>query len=154
MFLALEAGLVIVVLALGLMFPRLGSRWFGALERTFGKLSERRGLSVLLVGLTALALRAALLPILPIPVPGVGDEYGYLLLSDTFAHGRLTNPTNPMWAHFETFFVIWRPTYTAMYYPAQGLIMALGQVVTGYPFWGVWLSVGLMCAAITWMLQG
>ncbi|MCL5005778.1 MAG: hypothetical protein M1404_04530 [Acidobacteria bacterium] len=154
MFLVIEAGLVVLAVALALKVPNLGSRWFERTERRFGKLAERRGLSVVVVGLTALALRAALLPIRPIPVPGVSDEYGYLLLSDTFAHGRLTNPTNPMWVHFETFQVIWQPTYTAKYYPAQGLIMALGQVITGQPFWGVWLSVGLMCAAITWMLQG
>ena len=153
MFLAIEAGLAVLTLVLALTVPNLGSHWFEAAERRFGRLARRRELSVIVVGLTALALRGALLPILPIPVPGISDEYGYLLLSDTFAHGRLTNPTNPMWVHFETFSVIWQPTYTAKYWPAQGVIMAFGQVLLGHPFWGVWLSVGLMCAAITWMLQ-
>jgi hypothetical protein len=154
MFLEIEAVLVLVAVAMAFTVPELGSHWFEAFERTFGNLAERRGLSVVVVGLAALVLRAALLPILPIPQPGGMDGFCYLLLSDTFAHGRVTNPTSPMWVHFESFYVIWQPTHTAMFYPAQGLIMAVGQVLMGHPFWGVWLSVGLMCAAITWMLQG
>jgi hypothetical protein len=41
-----------------------------------------------------------------------------------------------------------------MYYPAQGLFLAIGQVFVGHPFWGVCLSTALTCAGITWMLQG
>ena len=47
-----------------------------------------------------------------------------------------------------------KPTYQSLCPPGQGMILAFGKVVFGHPFWGVWLSVGLMCAAITWMLQG
>ncbi len=153
MFLKIEAGLSVLALVLAFTVPNLGSRWFEALERNLGNLARQRRLSVITVGLTALSLRAALLPILPIPVPGAPDEFSYLLLSDTFAHGRLTNPSNPMWVHFEALHILWQPTYTAQYWPAQGMMMAVGQAFLGHPFWGVWLSVGLMCAAITWMLQ-
>jgi hypothetical protein len=41
-----------------------------------------------------------------------------------------------------------------MYYPGQGIFLAFGQVVMGHPFWGVWLSYSLMCAALCWALQG
>ena len=122
--------------------------------RAFERLARQRTRAVIVTGIAALAGRALLLPVLPLRAPLITDEFGYLLAADTFASGRLTNPTHPMWRHFESMHIMQHPTYSAMHHAAQGLVLALGKVVFGNPWAGVYLSVALMCALLTWMLQG
>ena len=123
-------------------------------ERAFRRIAERRVLSVVLVGCLAMAARIAILPIKPVPHPGVNDEFSFLLAADTFAHGRVANPPHPMWMHFENLHVLQRPTYASMYPPAQAVFLAIGQRLTGRPFAGLCFLVALFCAATCWMLQG
>jgi hypothetical protein len=149
----IEGGLTLIAIAAAFCWPRLGVSWFSRLERALGKLAARKRLAVVTVGAAALLLRLAILPLCPIPVPCVTDDFSFLLAADTFLHGRLANPTPAMWVHFETIHVDMQPTYMSMYFPAQGLILAAGKLFFGHPWYGSLIISALMCAAICWMLQ-
>src|SRR5262249_54359586 len=118
------------------------------------RFASRRTRAILFTGALPLIVRIALLPVLRIPDPLVADEFGYLLLARTFALGRLTNPTHPLWRHFETVYVFHQPTYTSIYPVAPAVLLAIPEALGAHPWIAVWFGAGLMCALICWMLQG
>lgn len=150
----IEGTLTMAGLLLALGWPHVGEGWFARIEERFARIAARRGLSVLGVGLSVILIRLALLPLFPVPLPMCTDDFSFLLLSDTFLHGRLANPTPALWQHFQSIHIDLVPTYVSMYFPGQGLVMAFGKLVFGSEWFGLLLVSALMCAAITWMLQG
>jgi len=124
-----------------------------SIEAKASWLAQRRRSVVTGAALLSIVGRLLLLPLAPVPIPSIHDEYSQLLACDTFAHGRLANPHHPMWLFFDTFHVLQHPTYSSIFPPATGAVLALGQLL-GHPWIGVLLSAALMSSAIAWALLG
>ncbi len=113
-------------------------------------ITRRRPVWPAVVFALSLTISAAVAWHAGLPHPIIHDEFGYLLAADTFAHGRLTNPTPPGADALQSPHELLRPTYMSKYPPGQGLALAAGQAMTGLPIVGVWLTAALAAAAIDW----
>jgi len=117
-------------------------------------LPRRTWTIALVLALGTVALRWALLPLLPHPVPVVPDEFSHLLLADTLLHGRVANPTHPFWQFFESIHIIQQPHYASNYFPGHAAVLAAGRIVAGDAWIGVLAECAVFLAALYWMLRG
>jgi hypothetical protein len=119
----------------------------------FQRLARNTSLCMLLLALLPVALRLALLPSHPAPVPSGSDDFGHLLQADTLAHFRLANPAHPLRPFLEQVFVLQEPTHSSIYPLGQGLALAFGRLVFGDPWAGVLFSMAALCSLTYWMLR-
>ena len=146
----LEAALALTAAAL--LATGWGRDGASAAWRRLRRLSARPAGTGAALALGVVALLGLHAAVAGMPVPAVNDEFGHLLVADTLAHGRLASAPPPLARHFEAAHVLLEPGYTAKYWPAQGLVMAIGQRLGGHPAGGVWLGAGLLAAATLWGL--
>jgi len=149
----LELAVTLLSLLLAFRVPRISLRVYSDTLHHLRRIARHPYLSALLVAALPLLLRLVLLPWIPVPQPQIQEEFSYLLGADTFAHGRLANPTHPMAVFFDNIQLIQTPHYASARPPGQAVFLCLGEVLFGMPWLGVYLSVGLMCGAFYWMLR-
>jgi hypothetical protein len=128
--------------------------WRPLIEPYGRRFSLKTRWCILALAILPVGLRLLLLAHHPVPTPDIYDEFGHLFVADTLWHLRLANPAQAMHRFFETFFILQEPTYSSIYPIGQGVMLAIGRAVSGYPWTGVLLSTAAFAALCYWMLRG
>ena len=149
----IELGGILAALLLALAIPGAFRAGYRRLRRVLDWTGETPSRSIWIGAAVAGLGSAAVALLVQWPTPRVHDEFSYLMAADTFAHGRLANPTHPMWRHLETFHVFFEPVYASKYPPGQGLWLAVGQRLFGEPAVSLWLGAAVLCGSLAWMFQ-
>jgi hypothetical protein len=110
--------------------------------------------AALLISFGAIALRLALIPIQPVPIPIVTDEFSHLLLADTLLHGRVANATHPFWQHFESLHILQQPHYVSNYFPGHAAVLAAARAAIGNPWAGILAECLGFLLVLYWALRG
>jgi hypothetical protein len=142
-----------IELTIAALLVALAIAWRPFIEPFTRSFSVKARWCVLGLAVLPVALRLALLAHHPVPTPDIYDEFGHLFVADTLRHFRFANPTHAMDKFFETFFILQEPTYSSIYPIGQGLVLAIGRMITGYPWAGVLLSTSAFAALCYWMLR-
>lgn len=153
--LARDARDELIVIALALLAARwkFWIRQLSWLEVQLSRLANRPRLCFAVIFVSCIAIRLALLPLIPVPRPLYHDEFSYLFAADTFSAGRLTNPLPPVPAAFETIHINTGPTWQSMYLPGTGLVLAAGEKL-GLAWIAVLLTTACFCVSVYWMVSG
>ena len=118
--------------------------------RSFLRLAARKTEACVAVGALVLLVRICLIPLWPKPEPRIYDEFSYVLMADTFAAGRATNPSPPHREHFESSFVQVTPPINRRIRRCRGCCLHAenwcsaicgGACGWRWAYWG-WQSVG------------
>src|SRR5437868_8505250 len=147
---AVEHWVFVVVVLFAIVFRKWRTAALGRPD-SGGPLSSTVACTIVVLTSLTFSIGAAMLH--GMPLPKYHDDFAYVLDGDTFAHGRLSNPTHPLWPHFETMHVLQVPRYISKYPVGQGLIFAAGSVLLGHPLRAVWIVGAAACAAIWWALR-
>jgi len=141
-----------VEMAVALLLVGAALAWQKTAERA-NRLASKTAWCMLILAALPVALRLALLHTSPIPTALGADDFSYLLLGDTLAHFRLTNPMHPMHRFFETLFILQEPSYSSIYPLGPGLALAFGQLIFRQPWAGIAFSTAAFTALCYWMLR-
>src|SRR5260370_35431158 len=78
---AISGVLTLVLGVIALLFPNAANNFFRRIEQSFSRFAERKALAVVVLFFSVIAVRLLALPLLPVPVRGIRDDFSSLLMA-------------------------------------------------------------------------